>query len=279
MKFVNQDVKYVYQKDGIGGVYDIIMECAKTCYQSEIKGNQDSKEFVDKLIRNGHTAMLEFGTVYLKIPILDLRNNTDLLVWRDTWDDCPWIQYTMDRSFMYVTTNMRYLWERDMWIDSILNYRIEPSKSHEKFPQRRCVRCTTSIGIGRELTRHRVFSFAQESTRFCNYSAGKFGGELTFITPDKEAWGGSTDAYVKQINVLADAENCYIEAIQQGVSPQIARNILPLSTKAEICMCGFDSDWSHFFNLRMHGITGKPHPEMEALAKMIFFKFCTNITI
>lgn len=276
MKFVEQEVTYVHQKDGIDGIYDIIMECAKTCYQSKIKGGQDSKAFVDRLIRNGHTAMLEFGTVHLKIPILDLRNNTDLLAWRDTWDDCPWIQYTMDRSFMYVTTNMRYLWERDFWNDSILNYRIEPSKSLDKFPQRRCVKCITSIGIGRELTRHRTLSFAQESTRYCNFSQDKFGRELTFIKPSRTEDENFEEYYKKCLNSIEEA---YMMGIHFGLQPEDIRGILPLDTKTQICVCGFDSHWSHFFSLRLHGSTGKPHPEMKNLAEKIFFSFCTNISL
>ena len=295
MKLVEQSVKYVQQKDGIQGIYDIIMECAKTCYQSEVKAGQDSKAFVDKLIRSGHLAMLEFGTVFLKIPILDLRNDTDLLAWRDTWDDCPWIKYNMDRSFMYVTTNMRYLWERDFWEDKILNYRIEPSKSYDKFPQRRCIRCNPSIIIVRELVRHRVFSFANESTRYCNYSNDKFNEEITCVKPhwfnglNEDAQNAFKDA-LKQMEdfyfaLLAKWENRKVDKrFKTGfkdnpLTPQQAREVLPLCTKSEICMCGFDVDWGHFFSLRLHGATGKPHPDMEDLAKKIFYQFCVNIEV
>lgn len=266
MKFVNQSAELIQQKEGIQGIFDIIAECAATCYKSTPKTGESAKEFVDKLIKNGHTAMLEFGTVYYTIPRKDIERCDELQDWKYDWDGSPYIDYDCDGNYFYVTTNLRYVMESYMWAENMEKYIVEPTEYH---PKRVCVRIITSIGIARELTRHRVFSFAQESTRYCNYSTDKFGGELTFITPDKEAWGGCTDAYVKQINILTDVENCYLTAIQHGVSPQVTRNILLLSTKTEICMCGFVDDWKRFMDLRLRGTTGAPHPEIKILAEQI----------
>lgn len=79
----------------------------------------------------------------------------------------------------YITTNARVLIENN-WLED-LQYMCEPTKYHAK---RISVKFTTSIGITRELIRHRVFSFMNESTRYCNYSKGKFGSELTFVIPE-----------------------------------------------------------------------------------------------
>ena len=123
-----------------------------------------------------------------------------------------------------------------------------------------------------ELVRHRTFSFCQESTRYCNYSKDKFGNELTYIIPDKEAWKGN-DAYYQMLNCLDEIERVYMKALEEGVTPQIARGILPNMLKTEICVCGFEDAWEHFFALRYYGITGKPHPDMLQVATMCYNAF------
>ena len=111
-----------------------------------------------------------------------------------------------------------------------------------------------------ELVRHRVFSFAQESTRYCNYSKDKFGNSLTFINP---SWKDEKlPEYYKLYRVCSELEKEYLELLEWGLSPQEARQILPNALKTEICMTGFASDWRHVFDLRLFGTTGKPHPDM-----------------
>lgn len=137
-----------------------------------------------------------------------------------------------------------------------------------------------------ELVRHRVFSFAQESTRYCNYSKDKFGNEVTFIKP---SWADSIEIgnyFIKHdyekgtysanfgyvgysqdyLTSLCEAENAYFEMLNKGCTPQQARAVLPNALKTEVCMTGFASDWRFFFDLRYYGETGKPHPDMELLA-------------
>lgn len=111
----------------------------------------------------------------------------------------------------------------------------------------------------------RVFSFAQESTRYCNYSKEKFGKTLTFIKP---VWYDDAESKIKQ-----DFEACldwsastYLGLLQEEYTPQQARQVLPNALKTEICMTGFASDWVHFFDLRYRGTTGKPHPDMLYVA-------------
>ena len=111
-----------------------------------------------------------------------------------------------------------------------------------------------------ELVRHRVFSFAQESTRYCNYSKDKFDNGLTFINP---SWKDEKlPEYYKLYRVCSELEKEYLELLEWGLSPQEARQILPNALKTEICMTGFASDWRHVFDLRLFGTTGKPHPDM-----------------
>ena len=116
----------------------------------------------------------------------------------------------------------------------------------------------------------RVFSFAQESTRYCNYSKDKFNNELTFIKPCFKATSNSEeDVYNHNIALqelefaLIDAEKRYLRLLDIGWSPQQARAILPNSLKTELVMTGFDSDWEHFFELRTP-VTA--HPQARELA-------------
>lgn len=128
----------------------------------------------------------------------------------------------------------------------------------------------------------RVFSFAQESTRYCNYSKDKFGNELTFVFPiwmDEEllkSYGEyhtvdrSRTAESIFIAGLNNAEKDYLALINLGWKPQEARAILPNALKTELVMTGFVSDWKHFFDLRC---PGSAHPQARELAVPLYEKF------
>ena len=134
-----------------------------------------------------------------------------------------------------------------------------------------------------EFIRHRVFSFAQESTRYCNYSKDKFSNEVTFIIPCWLGWdeqnihygdfeksgSGSIDSGLF-INSLLDAEDYYLCLLKEGWKPQQARAVLPNSLKTELVMTGFTSDWKHFFKLRD---AGSAHPQAQELAKPLHEEF------
>lgn len=119
-------------------------------------------------------------------------------------------------------------------------------------------------GVSHELVRHRLASFAQESTRYCNYSQDKFGNELTFIRPcfftdlrgeNYEIWR----------TTMAVAEDSYFTMIKNGCTPQEARSVLPNSIKTEVVMTANYREWRHFFWLRAARKTGPAHPQMEEL--------------
>lgn len=268
MKLIKPSVEILEQKPGLQGIYDMIELCGKTSYKSPVKGGEDAKRFVDARIQEKHYAVLEFGTVYLKIPV----NIWDID--RHEWeymfpDSLPWVSLNCDGEFVYVTTNFRHIIEGKVGLDTVSKFLCNPTNAHAK---RYCARFITDRGVSHELVRHRKMSFCQESTRYCNYSRDKFGNELTCIIPDKEAWKGN-DAYYEMINCLDEIEHVYMKALVEGVTPQIARGILPNILKTEICMCGFEDDWRHFFDLRYRGTTGKPHPDMLNVATMLYNEF------
>ena len=115
-------------------------------------------------------------------------------------------------------------------------------------------------GVSHELVRHRIASFAQESSRYCCYAKDKFGKELTFINPC--FWEPDSDNYARWFHEMDEAEKTYLAMIESGATPEQARDILPMSIKTEIVMTANLREWRHFFKLRAEGVTGKPHPQM-----------------
>lgn len=121
------------------------------------------------------------------------------------------------------------------------------------------VKFTVDRGITHELVRHRLISFAQESTRYCNYSGEKFGHDVKFVIPyffaeDKPE---QLDIWTK---ACLNAENAYFDLLKAGATPQEARSVLPNSTAAEIVMSGNYREWRHILRLR----TAKDaHPQMR----------------
>lgn len=115
-------------------------------------------------------------------------------------------------------------------------------------------------GIANELVRHRIASFAQESSRYCCYAKDKFGKELTFINPC--FWEPDSDNYARWFHEMDESEKTYLAMIESGATPEQARDILPTSIKTEIVMTANLREFRHFFKLRAEGVTGKPHPQM-----------------
>ncbi|WP_288863180.1 FAD-dependent thymidylate synthase [uncultured Megasphaera sp.] len=126
------------------------------------------------------------------------------------------------------------------------------------------VRFTVDRGVSHELVRHRMASFAQESTRYCNYGLSGFGTEITFIRPcymDK-----NSAAFAIWKRHMQQAEDAYFNLLDFGLMPQEARAVLPVSLKTEVIMTANIREWRHFFKLRAAGLTGAPHPQMLEVA-------------
>lgn len=176
MKFIDSSYEIINQELGVLGVYKQIEKAARTSYKSEDKITDGSaQKIVENLIKNKHYTCLEHGTIYLKFT--DWVGEDVARYWYNPYSRCNEVS-TDGGIIYYVTTNPRVIVENNWQED--LQYICEPTEFHAK---RITVKFTCSIGVGREITRHRAFSFMQESTRYCNYSKGKFNEELTFIIP------------------------------------------------------------------------------------------------
>lgn len=124
------------------------------------------------------------------------------------------------------------------------------------------IKFTVDRGVSHELVRHRIASFAQESTRYCNYSKDKFDNGITFIKPF--FFGEKTKNYEEWIYAMGIAEKSYLQMLKDGATPQEARSVLPNSTKTEITITANYREWRNFFKLR----TAKAaHPQMQEVAK------------
>ena len=158
-------------------------------------------------------------------------------------------------------------------VESLINRGHEAMLEHQSIS----VKFIVDRGVSHELVRHRMASYAQESTRYCNYSKDKFGNEITVIRPcyfaeDTEnyrIWKASCEA----------AENAYFAMLDNDATPQEARSVLPNSLKTEICMTANLREWRHFFKLRALGITGKPHPQMLEVTVPLLAEFKALIPV
>ena len=209
----------------------------------------------------GNCAMLEHGTVYLKTNDEYYGNHID------KYRDNKYSQLKSINGTKYVTTNLRVLIEND-WMED-LQYLCEPTEYHER---RITVHFIADAAVMREFFRHRVFSMAQESTRYCNYLRNKFSNSITVIYP---SWLKEEEEleFEEDMRVI---EELYFKWLKKGWTAQQARVFLPLGVKAEAVMTGFTSDFKHFFNLRAIGTTGQPHPQAKELALPLLNEFITN---
>ena len=275
MKLIKPSVEIIKQEEyDLNHIFKFIELAGRTCYKSEDKITEDSaKEFVDRMIKSGHGAMLEHGTVYLIVPYFATSN----IIVRKYFLN-PYSKVVNDNINSYITTNYRVLVE-NKWLDD-LKYLYKPTTFHAK---RTTVKFICDRGVSHEFVRHRVFSFAQESTRYCNYTKDKFNNELTFIIPcwikDLEEGNyyayceyhhSKNDASKRWFDSCMSAEFVYTNLIEEGWKPQEARTVLPNSLKTELIMTGFDSDWLHFFELRC---APNAHPQAKELADILKDKF------
>lgn len=192
MKLIKPSFEIIEQQPGLEGIYKQIELAGRTCYKSEDKITPDSaKSFVDRMVKSGHGAMLEHGTVYLKLKTSYAWDHYKLLsgkygcnkVTEETVRNEVIVNkyknnkyskvYTISNEMVslpdnygyyqensFITTNLRVLVENN-WLDD-LKYIYKPTECHKK---RVTVRFICDRGVSHEFVRHRVFSFAQESTR------------------------------------------------------------------------------------------------------------------
>ena len=314
MKFIEPSVEIINQEAGIKGLYKMMELAGRTAYKSEDKITDDSAtKFVNMLISRGHGAALEHGTLYLFFQTDESQDGSDYGDPFDVKSDFIFSKYSTVRGSLegdklYVTTNYRELLRIfEGMEDSIPRFLdCHMMDYNPAFERRVTVKFTCDRGVSHEFVRHRVFSFLQESTRYCNYSKDKFGGEITYIIPRwihdiQERIAGTVDpltyddrsgfrkyqgkalmdmlcvhdrTVAEYVDTLSKIEDCYINCttLDDGTKlvPQQARQILPNCLKTELIMTGTISQWEGFFKLRC---AKDAHPDARYLADSLKQQF------
>lgn len=287
-----------------------IETAGRTCYKSEAKiTGESSIKFYQKLVERNHTAMLEHATFVFEILRPNIYEqcqkckhlNCTRIFLSDTQSRmlvsgnlrainesaimCLWIMlYKSYPSLVYQMQSSHYntMWNTIKIIDEkalekITGCQLVNLSSYNSLTEVEIdthtyttMRFTCDRGVTHELVRHRLFSFAQESTRYVNYSKEQNGnGDIKFIKPaDFDLWSNDNRAVFE--NTCKMAENSYKTLISEGRTPQEARAILPNAIKTEIIVTGNGIEWKHFFDLRHFGKTGNPHPDMQIVADMAY---------
>ncbi len=286
INIVNPNVE-IWKQTGfdLDSIWKHIARCARVCYQSTPKNNNESDyQFLVRTIFKGvdvlhesynehfmlkvHGSVLEHGTVHLRFPSIVFNK----------YKNNHYSEVYTDEKFDYVTTNMRVLFE-NRWFDD-LNF-IDEDDSF-KYYDRITVSFITDIGVSRELNRHRIHSISEESTRYCAYDKDKFGNNISIV---KLPWI-KDEQYLEcfpEHNRLFDSWNdidwyCYAMAVANtvynklrnlGWTAQQARQVLPLSTKTQVVHTAFKFNWHQWTNLRCDEVSGKVHPCMKEIANRL----------
>lgn len=270
----------------------------RTCYKSTDLITKDSApKFVTALIKSGHEAMLEHASFCFILPYGEWRGLQTIIgnleshswtcflrftkgdrylvsgnvrAWREFMKVCyshtECLPYYMKKFieqnpilFPEFQKDIRYFGNKFV---HLIPVKTNDLKTEEEFLTH-CdvtVRWVVDRGITHEIVRHRPASFAQESTRYCNYSKDKFGNQVTFIIP--ESFTEGSPAWKVWKDAMECAEAYYFTLINMGVTPEWARGVLGTSLKTELIMTASCGEWIHFFNLRALNKTGKAHPQM-----------------
>lgn len=296
MKIINAQASVLVENDPIKK----IEKCGRVCYKSEDKITEDSAEkFVASIIKRGHEAVLEHASFIFEFSRSVYEDLIEKVKFVETHYPVKMYLRFTDAYGYIVSGNVR-AWRDFFWFAGVPPYMGDFVKTNPiLFPEfkdditfsrkkgewnisqistndlvftyQRLVHEDVSVkficdrGVTHEIVRHRPASFCQESTRYCNYSNGKFGGEITVIKPCffKE----NSTRYLNWFVACESAETAYNAILEDGGTPQEARDVLPNSLKTEIIMTANLMEWCHFFNLRM---SPAAHPQMREVASYAY---------
>ena len=293
MKIVNAGFEVI----DIDNPVEKIERVARVCYKSEDKIKEGSAErMVKALIKSNHTAMLEHSSLVVAVDSIDfyrietymdylerktgfncyLRHSYinrpivsgNIRAWREFLIACQENNLCTSYSLADIFKSEKYkvfFEDIDNWVYRHTTAReINPcdlSPEEQLIHRDLTVLFTVDRGVSHEIVRHRVASFAQESTRYCNYGKS---GEISCIKPCYFQY--DTPLFDNWVEDMMRAENAYLRMLESGCTPQEARGVLPTHLKTELVMTANLREWRHFFKLRAIGVTGKPHPQMLEVA-------------
>lgn len=289
---------------------------ARTCYKSEDKITEDShKVMMSNLYKNKHWAMLEHFIFIIEIKIpstfytlqranlkyfnftdhFDLKKERkcylvscsargilDILKNHNNFDDEILEHISGIKRQIIFNYECYELFGSNIGNDyscfDIVNDISEYDIKNQLIHGWHSVKFICDRGVSHEIVRHRDASFAQESTRYCNYAKDKFGKEITVIKPcylkdDSDDSNNEMVAWGVWKRAIENSEKSYFEMLDLGCNSQEARAVLPNSLKTEIIMTAHNYEWEHFFELRCDKAA---HPQMRELALPLLQEFSLN---
>lgn len=277
-----------------------IEKIARTCYKSNDKITEESHiKFITNLYNAKHWAMLEHYIFIYEVPketydflidkqlkylvmtnynlnLISFSARTLLDISNSTKDKS--LKAKIDAMIRKVVADFNcselFGFDETAYSNSLVYVQMRPIleltelTSEERFIHEwHSIKFICDRGVSHEIVRHRDASFAQESTRYCNYSKDKFGNKIQVIKPfmldDGDGIRPKTVEYDVWEKAMNDSAERYFEMIEAGCSPQVARSVLPNSLKTEVIMTARNYEWEHFFNLRCDSAA---HPQMREIA-------------
>lgn len=258
-----------------------IEKAGRVCYKSEDKISPESAvPFVTKLIRAGHLAMVEHSNFVVRAPLRDAEAYPEAINVLTNTPVGKFLTAGSDDQYFYVGGNLT-AWAKacdgGVLFSPFLNiygaffgliprapqvYSVCP---HPEIPaelRRYTLKFICDRGVSHELVRHRPCSFAQESTRYCNYS----GDHMEFVEPWWYAETSDTAASSVWTDAMLCAEEAYAELTGLNKSPQFARAVLPNSLKTEVVVTADSAEWRHIRSLRTEKAA---HPDMQRIMNMV----------
>ncbi len=279
VKVVEADSE-IYNLDKLEDICRHIERCGRTCYKSEnLITDETAVPFIRGILKSGHESVIEHANVIFSMP--ENENNRRILEMKDIRG----LNISFEQGVVAVSGNIRAF--RDLartydihdfllLIGNPLFYikqdavpvfdgvKIEGVQS-SRFSELHNYATTHSIcdvGAYKDVTRHRLASFSIESTRYCNYSKGKFGSELTMIEPCNIEKG--SEMYAEWLKAMELIETSYMKMAELGAKGDQLRMLLPHSSKADMIMSANVAEWKHIFALRCHSAA---HPSVRVVMK------------
>lgn len=299
MKIVRPKVELWIPENNISHV----ARCARVCYAA--KTGRDDKLLYDDLIKSNHISMLRHDSYYYIMS--KFTSACKYIV--ENFTECPYIEFESYKDKFYVATNGQFILDHPNTANILQEYEVNRKHFVETEIGHKLMRYTfnviTQVSTSRELNRVSPNNIAEQSTRYCNYSRGRFEGECAICQPhwfdfmqEEVAYYKFEDGkchYIKvddgewhpydntavvlrkykqpmlQRYLLDNDSSCraYLAQIADGMEPQDARGELPLDLATEVVYTYSVNEWRHILDLRYYGKTGKPHPNAKIIAGMI----------
>ncbi len=282
----------VYHLSRLEDICTHIEKCGRTCYKSEkMITEETAAPFIAGILKSGHESVIEHANVIFTMP--DTESNRKILTMKDvrglyvSIENDPLNgkdiivvsgnirafrdaarQYGVHDFLLLIGNPLFYIKENAQMRFNGLKIESVQTSRFSELHNYITTHSICDLGAYKDVTRHRLVSFSIESTRFCNYSKGKFGSELTMIEPCNIAKG--SEMYAEWLKCMNGIEASYMKMAALGAKGDQLRMLLPHSIKADMMMTANVAEWKHVFSLRCHPAA---HPSLRLVMHIMLKDF------